>query len=110
MVDTSEKERLDRARKRIAEIKGFYTHLTVYLIINTAITLMKIIGNAYYGEYFMGPFLHFSTLATWLFWGIGLFLHGVKVFSVKTIFSKEWEERQLKKIMDKDKRDKEKFS
>jgi len=103
MVENNERQKLKRARKKVAEIKGFYTHLTVYLVINTTITLIKLIGNSYYGETFMGPFWHFSTLSIWLFWGIGLFLHGAKVFSNKTVFSKEWEARQLKKIMDKDK-------
>lgn len=110
MVENDERQKLKRARKRLAEIKGFYTHLTVYLIINITISLLKLIGNSYYGDSFMGPFWHFSTLATWLFWGIGLFLHGTKVFSNKAVFSKQWEARQLKKIMDKDRTEEEKYS
>lgn len=110
MVENSERQKLKRARKKVAEIKGFYTHLTVYLIVNTSILLLKGIGNYWHGETFMGPFWHFSTLATWLFWGIGLFFHGMKVFSNNTVFSREWEEPQLKKIMDKDKKVEEKYS
>jgi len=55
MEDNAEKSRLDKARVRVSKLKGFYTHLMVYLIINTALLVLKIAGNSYYGENFMGP-------------------------------------------------------
>ncbi|WP_164721414.1 2TM domain-containing protein [Maribacter sp. MJ134] len=105
MENKGEKERLDKARLRVAKLKGFYTHLTIYLVINTALVLIKLIGNSYYGEAFIGPLWHFSTFATWIFWGIGLFFHGLKVFSNSSVFVKNWEQRQIEKYMaaDKDK-------
>lgn len=105
----SEKSRLKRAQSRVAKIKGFYKHLTIYLIINFLLIFMKIIGNSYYGESFMGPVWHFSTFATWFFWGIGLFFHGLKVFSSGSVFSKKWEERQIEKYMEKDKQEADKL-
>ncbi|RRQ48146.1 hypothetical protein DZC72_10500 [Maribacter algicola] len=100
--------RLKRAKKRVKKIKGFYTHLTVYLLINSALLLIKIVGNAHYGESFMGPVLHFSTFGTWLFWGIGLFFHGVKVFYGRTLFSNKWEARQLEKFLEEERGNSEK--
>ncbi len=107
--NSSEKARLKRAQLRVNKIKGFYKHLTVYLIVNTFLLLMKVIGNSYYGENFMGPVWHFSTFATWFLWGIGLFFHGIKVFYSGSIFSKNWEERQIQKYMEEDKRETEKL-
>ena len=53
--NSGEKARLKRAQLRVKKIKGFYKHLTVFLIVNTLLLLMKVIGNSYYGETFMGP-------------------------------------------------------
>ena len=71
--NSGEKARLKRAQLRVKKIKGFYKHLTVFLIVNTLLLLMKVIGNSYYGETFMGPLWHFSTFGTWLLWGTGSF-------------------------------------
>jgi hypothetical protein len=110
MEDNNEKVRLEKARIKVSKMKGFYTHLTVYLVINTALVIIKLVGNYYYGETFMGPFWHFSTFATWFFWGIGLFFHGIKVFSNSSIVVKKWEERQIQKYMESDKNEAEKFN
>lgn len=109
MEDGTEKVRLENARLRVSKLKGFYTHLTVYLVINIALVLLKLIGNSYYGETFMGPLWHFSTFATWVFWGIGLFFHGLKVFSSGSVLVKNWEQRQIKKYMETDKNETEKL-
>ena len=109
MEDRAEKERLDKARLRVSRLKGFYTHLTVYLVINTALVIIKLIGNSYYGENFMGPLGHFSTFATWIFWGIGLFFHGLKVFSKASVFMENWEKRQIQKYMESDREEVKKY-
>jgi len=106
----SEKARLKRARQRVAEVKGFYVHLMVYVVINTTILVVKIVGTSYHGETFMGPIWHFSTFAAWIFWGIGLAFHALKVFSNKPFLGKRWEERQIQKYMEKEKREAKKFT
>ena len=95
-------DKYERAKKRVEQIKGFYIHVMVYIVINTMITVIKIVGTTYYGENFMGPIWHFSTLATWLFWGIGLVLHGIMVFKFNHFFNKDWEERQIRKYLEED--------
>lgn len=109
-MEKQELSKLKIAKKKVAQIKGFYTHLTVYLIINTMIIIIKIVGTTCYGESFMGPFWHFSTFTNWFFWGIGLFFHGLKVYSRNSTFSKEWEERQIQKYIEKDKQEASKFN
>lgn len=107
--ENNERKRLKKAQERLKQLKGFYIHLTIYLAVNTILLLMKVIGNAYYGESFMGPVWHFSTFSTWFFWGIGLFFHGLKVFNRTTLFSKNWEERQIQKYLEQDRREAEKY-
>lgn len=109
MSEKSEKSRLKRAKHRVAALKGFYAHFTIYLVINTTLVVLKLVGNSYYGETFMGPFWHFSTFAVWIFWGIGLFFHGMKVFCSSSIFTKKWEGRQIQKYIERDKEEVEKY-
>lgn len=104
----NENKRLNRAKKRLQELKGFYWHLAAYIGVNSFITISTIIGRMSNGDSFMDT-LNFGTFAIWFFWGIGLFFHGIKVFSYNPIFSKEWEKRQIQKYIEKDKQEAEKF-
>lgn len=108
-MKNEERLKLRRAKKQVEKLKGFYIHLMVYLMINTMITVIKIVGTAYYGEIFMGPFWHFSTFASWLFWGIGLGFHAIKVFSLNPLLGKDWEQRQLQKYIDGEKEEIDKY-
>jgi hypothetical protein len=98
-----------RARERVEELKGFYGHLMAYLGVNTMITSVKIVSNLSDGETFGEAFFDFGTFAIWLFWGIGLFFHGVKVFNFNPFFGKEWEKRQIQKYMADEKKEVEKY-
>ncbi|WP_047415741.1 2TM domain-containing protein [Cellulophaga sp. Hel_I_12] len=101
--------KLERAKARIAQLRGFYIHAAVYVIINTLLILIKIMNNIENGESFAQAFFDFSTFITPFFWGIGLLVHGLKISRVNPFFSKEWEARQIKKYVDQDKVDIEKF-
>lgn len=109
LKDNSERAKIRRARRRVEELKGFYWHLGVYLTVNLFISISKISRNVVSGESFMEGFFDFGTFAVWFFWGIGLAFHAMKVFSLNPIFSKDWEERQIKKFMEKEKKEIEKF-
>lgn len=109
IMDYDKKNKLERAKKQVAELKGFYVHLVVYLAVNVFVTVAKILENLGNGESFLKAFWDFGTLAVWLFWGIGLLFHGLKVFSYNPFFNKEWEERQIRKYMEKEKRESEKY-
>ena len=95
----------ERALLRINELKGFYIHLAVYIVINSFISVNKVLRNMYNGETFEQAFLDFGTFAIWFFWGIGLAFHAMKVFSFNPFFGKDWEERQIKKYMEKEEED-----
>lgn len=105
----TDRKKLKRAKRRLEELKGFYWHLAAYIGVNSFITITKVVRNLADGETFSQAFLDFGTFAVWLFWGIGIFFHALKVYSYSPIFSKEWEERQIQKYVEKDKQEAAKF-
>jgi hypothetical protein len=103
-----DQNKMERAKERLKELKGFYWHLAAYIGVNTFITVSTIIGRMGSGADFLDV-LDFGSFSIWFFWGIGLFFHGMKVFSYNPLFSKEWEKRQIQKYMEEDKREAEKY-
>ena len=96
-------DKLERAKKKVKQVKGFYTHLTIYILVNTFI-----VGNTIY---FSGwdAFFNFATYVSPFFWGIGLVAHFSKTFGYDPIFGKDWEQRKIKKIMEEEKKEAEDY-
>lgn len=94
-----EKDRYERAAKRVKSIRGFYSHAIVYVVINLMIVVINI-QNLDAGE----SYFQWHNFTTLFFWGIGLLAHGVSVFTPNFIFGKGWEERKIKELMEKDKK------
>ncbi len=97
-MNTEEQIKYDQARKRVKEIKGFYTHFVVYLVVNVMIVIVNI-QNLERGE----TYFQFKNFTTAFFWGLGLLAHALSVFMPSMIMGKNWEERKIKELMDKDK-------
>ncbi len=102
-------DKLLRAKERVKELKGFYIHLIVYLIVNTLLSTLTIVALMNGGDSFFEAFFNFASFSTAIFWGIGLAFHAAKVFSYNPFFSKDWEERQIRKYAEQDKKNSEKF-
>jgi hypothetical protein len=88
-----ENKKYEKAKKRVEEIKSFYTHLFVYVVVNIGLFLLDIIT---------------SPGALWFYWvligwGIGLAIHGLNVFGTEKILGKDWEEKKIKEILQKEK-------
>ncbi len=81
-----------RAKKRVENLKAFYIHLTVYILVNVMLFIINIISDSS-KLWFLYPLAG---------WGIGIVIHGLTTFPVG-IFGKEWEERKIKEYMEKDK-------
>jgi len=101
VMNKLEQDKYQRAKKKIQELKGFYIHLAVYIVINTFILV-----NIYLHTHNFWKWPHFVTLAGW---GIGLAFHAFKVFDYNPIFGKDWEERQIQKYIEKDKEEMDKY-
>jgi 2TM domain len=91
-----EREAYDMAYKRVKKIKGFYTHLTVYILVNLFIVYLNISNLEQNESYFQ-----FKNFTTAFFWGIGLLAHGFSVFIPNVFLGKNWEERKIKDLMDR---------
>ncbi|RDK87142.1 2TM domain-containing protein [Marinirhabdus gelatinilytica] len=104
--ELTQKQKLEKAKKRVEKIKGFYSHAIVYAIVNLLILLssMGFFTNGFVNLH-MPSWGYFTTP---FFWGIGLFFHGLSVF--KTGFLKKWEQRKIQEYLEKEERDFEKFN
>ena len=92
-----------RAKKRVKDIKGFYIHLIVFIITNIFISGIIIFGLMQSGYKFNQSLSNFGVYSTWIFWGIGLFFHWLGVFGFKFLgFGKEWEEKKIKELMERE--------
>ncbi len=88
-------EKYQQAKEHVHKIKSFYTHLTVYIIVNTFITGI----NIYYSGF---ERVHFNIFSTWFFWGIGVFFHGMGVFGKNLLFSRDWEKRKINDLIEQE--------
>ncbi len=104
-METFDRDKLERAKKRVEELKGFYIHAIVYLAVNAFIMINIYIRSLDGGERFWS----FSTFFVAVFWGIGLAFHAINTFNINPFLSKGWEERQIRKYMEEDEREARKF-
>lgn len=84
-----------KAKDKVDSIKGFYSHLTVYLIVNTFIVSTIVTTTNI-------DLFSFSALSTPFFWGIGLLFHVLGVFGSDLLFGQNWEKRKITEYMNKE--------
>ena len=100
-MENSNKEKYNRAKKRVDELKGFYIHLAIYVVINAFILVNLYLRNDDFWRW-----EHFFTLIAW---GVGVLFHASKTFGFNPLLGKNWEERQIQKYMDEDKEEMNKY-
>lgn len=92
-------DRYLKAKKRVEDIKGFYSNLASFIIVNLILLFIN---------------LNYSPNHLWfywplLWWGLGVLFHGLKVFNCFPVFGKEWKKQKIKELMDKEKSKNEKW-
>ncbi|PKB17867.1 2TM domain-containing protein [Flavobacterium sp. 5] len=92
-------ENYNIAYKKVKRIKGFYSHLKVYFIVN-AIILISSFNRDYIGN---SGFWNWHTFSTAIFWGIALIAHGATVFGTDLFFNDDWEQKKIQNYMEKEK-------
>jgi len=93
VMERSEYEKYQRAKAQVKEIKGFYSHLSSYVVV---IAILIYINLNYSPEYLW-------FLWTLVCWGIGLLFHAMRVFNWIPFLNKEWEERKIRQFMEEEK-------
>lgn len=102
-------ERYNLAYRKVKKIKGFYSHLRVYIIVN-AIIIFSNVNRDFWGRGYEGRgFFDWHTYSTAIFWGIALLIHAFTVFGPDIFFSKDWEQRKIQRFMEKDAQNKNKW-
>ena len=83
----------ERAHARVQAIRGFYVHAVAFLVVNIALfALNALVGGVWW---FYWPLIG---------WGIGLGLHAFGAFGFGGVgpWGREWEERKVQAMMDKE--------
>lgn len=95
-------EHFEIAYKKVKRIKGFYSHLKVYIIVNIIIIISNL-NRDFIGSRFEGNgLLDWHTYSTALYWGIALVIHAFTVFGPDLFFNNDWEEKKIRKYMEKE--------
>jgi uncharacterized membrane protein len=79
------------ARCQVRRLRGFYSHLSVYLAVNAGLLLINLFSSP-------GRLWVVWPLAGW---GIAIVIHGASVFLAGRWLGREWEERKIREIMDR---------
>lgn len=102
----------EKAKKRVKELKGFYNHLKVFIIINGIFYLLK---SGWLTQFMPEGFPTETYYFDWInsnviIWGIILAVHAVIISWHKIPFLKNWEERKIQKFMDQEREESEKYN
>jgi len=84
----SEEEIREIATQRVRRRRGFYSHLTAYILVNLMLVAIWYFTGAGY----------FWPMWVMLFWGIGLVFNAVAVFLKRDI---SWETKEIEKEVEK---------
>lgn len=88
-----------RAKTKMEKLKSFYTHLTIYIVINSIITGFNVSDSLGSWDAFTSELVSLNVLSTWLVWGIILAVHAFSVFVLPQILGYDWEERKIEQLM-----------
>jgi len=101
---TNKQTAREAAKKRVQELKGYYSHITIFVIVNGILYLLKtgmltsLLPEAFPKESYYYDWINSNILI----WTLILIVHTLIVFRDKFTFVKKWEERQIKKYMEED--------
>lgn len=90
-MENRDEVKYQNAKKRVEEIKGFYSNLMTYLIV------IPLLGYLNYRTTDF-PWAIFPAVG----WGLGLLFHGICAFGFNPLLGRNWEERKIKELMNSD--------
>ena len=90
MIDVKEESDVRaRARKRVEDVKGFYVHVGVYIIVNAALLAINLLSSPE-TLWFYWPLLG---------WGIGVAIHAFTLILEGGVLGPDWEERKIDELV-----------
>ncbi|WP_339831322.1 2TM domain-containing protein [uncultured Altibacter sp.] len=85
-------KKYERAKKKVEELKSFYVHLTIYIVMIPVFIWLNYRSTGF-------PWAIFPIVG----WGFGVMGHAMEVYNYNPFLGKDWEEKKIKKLMDEDK-------
>jgi 2TM domain len=85
---TGNEERAARAKRRVAALKGYYIHLSVFVLVMAGLAVINLLR---------GP--PWWVLWVLLGWGIGVVAHGLAVSTRTSRAIADWEHRKTQEFM-----------
>jgi hypothetical protein len=81
-----------KAKERVEALKGFYIHLTVYVVVNLILFSINMIVSPD-SLWFIWPLMG---------WGVGVVIHALSAFGFGPGFGADWEARKIRELMEKE--------
>jgi Na+/melibiose symporter-like transporter len=89
-----EDERYKRAQARVHRLRGFYSNVITFVLVNLLLLVLNLLSNPH------KLWFYWVTLI----WGVVLIIQAINVFTIRDRFlGEEWEERKIRELMEKDK-------
>ena len=80
--------RLEAAKQRVEELRGFFIHLAIYVAVNLGLFVIDAIqGGAWW--------FFWATIG----WGIGLVSHAIALFFTSGGWASRWESRKIEQYV-----------
>ena len=92
---TISEDRYLKAQKKVEDLKGFYGNLTSYIVVNIGLLILNLVTSPSH-LWFFYPLMG---------WGIGVAIHGMSVFNYMPFLNRDWEEKKIQELMNKEKTD-----
>lgn len=86
----SEQSEQIAAQNYVRKLRGFYSHLLLYVSTIVLLTLINLFTSPH-AIWFYWPVLG---------WGIGVAAHAANVFELRFLFGADWEKKQIKKRLE----------
>ncbi|GGD58652.1 2TM domain-containing protein [Muriicola marianensis] len=82
-----------RAKERVERLRKFYSNLTSYVVVISALALINYYTNEWRYMWFLWAAFG---------WGIGILFHAIGTFDLNPFFGRSWEQRKIKEFMRED--------
>ena len=83
--------RYEEAVCHVREVSAFYTHALVYILVIGGLAALNLLNNP--GR------LWFIYAA--MGWGVGLLVHGLRVFAMRNWLGREWQARKVREYLER---------
>jgi hypothetical protein len=90
MKMNEQRTKYQKTKEKVAALKGFYVHISVYVIVNLGLLLINMMASP-------GRLWFFWPLVGW---GIAIVLHAMRVFG--GTLGSNWEEKKIAELMEKE--------